>query len=249
MHAGKRKSRSGKAKSKLKNKGKGKRPEKKADYKGKKKASAVTPETLGKLRKEASNNAQAHREYMKYLRKIWLSSAKVARCKELIENIQKTGEKTIVFSQWTLLLDLLEIPVKHELKLSFRRYDGGMSASNRDAAVRDFMENPNVKVILVSLKAGNSGLNLTAASQVIIMDPFWNPYTEMQAVDRAHRIGQQKPVQVHRVLVKGTVEDRIMELQDKKRELVDTALDEGVANQLGRLNSNDLAYLFGIGSH
>ncbi|KAH8661940.1 SNF2 family N-terminal domain-containing protein [Xylariales sp. PMI_506] len=219
---------------------------KKRKSKGKDKAEDVKPHDLVRLRKEAGQNKEARKRYMRYLRQIWLDSAKVTKCKEIIAEIQDSGEKTIVFSQWTLLLDLLEVQVSKELKLGFRRYDGGMSSVQRDSAVREFMENPDCKVMLVSLKAGNAGLNLTAASHVIIMDPFWNPYIESQAVDRAHRIGQQKPVKVHRVLIKDTVEDRIITLQEKKRELVDSALDEKAAKDISRLGTKDLAFLFGV---
>lgn len=98
--------------------------------------------------------------------------------------------------------------------------------------------------MLVSLKAGNSGLNLVAASHVIIFDPFWNPYVEDQAIDRAHRIGQTKEVFVHRLLIEQTVEDRIIELQEQKRELIGGALDEGGSMNVTRLSGRDLAYLF-----
>jgi SNF2 family DNA or RNA helicase len=148
-----------------------------------------------------------------------------------------------------------------------------MSRAQRDESITQFVENPRVKVLLVSLRAGNAGLNLTVASHVIICDPFWNPFIEMQAVDRAHRIGQQLPVQVHRVLVKGsmaaggggsqgakgaepapantlaeTVEDRIVKLQDQKRDLINAALDEGESRSLGRLSEQELRYLFGVSS-
>jgi SNF2 family DNA or RNA helicase len=109
--------------------------------------------------------------------------------------------------------------------------------------------------MLVSLKAGNSGLNLTAASQVIILDPHWNGYVEAQAVDRAYRIGQQRPVEVHRILIDHqgftpdgnghtTVEDRILALQEKKRELVETALDETAGRSIARLGVRELGFLF-----
>jgi SNF2 family DNA or RNA helicase len=101
--------------------------------------------------------------------------------------------------------------------------------------------------MLISLKAGNAGLNLVAASRVIILDPFWNPFIEMQAVDRAYRIGQQNAVEVHRILIQSTVEDRIIELQEKKRTLVNAALDETANKSLGRLGARELAYLFGVG--
>jgi SNF2 family DNA or RNA helicase len=121
-----------------------------------------------------------------------------------------------------------------------------MNAKLRADAVDDFKNKPNVRMMLVSLKAGNAGLNLNIASQVVIMDPFWNPYIEEQAIDRAHRLGQTRPVLVHRVLIKETVEDRIIALQEKKRALISEALDEKASQSLGRLSVQELAYLFGI---
>lgn len=224
-------------------KSKGKKNSKKD--KGKAKKEEIKPHMLKTLRTEAKKNKAEYKRYMKYLKKNWLPSAKVTECCRLLSSIQESGDKTIVFSQFTFLLDLLEIPVKYELGLKYCRYDGGMSRTQRDAAALDFQDsNSETKVMLVSLKAGNAGLNLTSANHVIIMDPFWNPYIEMQAVDRAHRIGQQKPVQVHRLLVEETVEDRIVALQEQKRQFVDAALDEGESKQLGRLSLQDLQYLF-----
>ncbi len=220
---------------------------KKLRPKGKKKEEAIKPHMLGDLRREARKNRAAHKKYMHYLKKIWEPSAKVTKCKDLIKEIQSTNEKTIVFSQWTLLLDLLEIPLKTELGVKYRRYDGSMSAAMRVTAANDFTDLPDVKVILVSLKAGNAGLNLNAASQVIIMDPFWNPYIEMQAVDRAHRIGQRRTVKVHRILIQDTVEDRIVQLQERKREIIDSALDEEAGRSVSSLNQQDFAFLFGLG--
>lgn len=218
---------------------------KKSKGKGKVKREEVKPHMLKTLRTDAKKNKAEYKRYMKYLKKNWLPSAKVTECCRLLSSIQESGDKTIVFSQFTFLLDLLEIPVKYDVGLKYCRYDGGMSRAQRDAAALDFQDsNSETKVMLVSLKAGNAGLNLTSANHVIIMDPFWNPYIEMQAVDRAHRIGQQKPVQVHRLLVEGTVEDRIVALQEQKRQFVDAALDEGESKQLGRLSLQDLQYLF-----
>lgn len=246
---------------------KSKRTKKDKKGKGKAKADDVKPHMLKTLRLEASKNQEARRKYMRYLKKNWQPSAKTTKVCELLKEIEPSGEKTIIFSQWTALLDLLEIPLKHELGIKYCRYDGGMSRPQRDEAITQFVENPRVKVLLVSLRAGNAGLNLTVASHVIICDPFWNPFIEMQAVDRAHRIGQQLPVQVHRVLVKGkaadggeggegvpanafaeTVEDRIVKLQDQKRDLINAALDEGESRSLGRLSEQELRYLFGVSS-
>ena len=119
-----------------------------------------------------------------------------------------------------------------------------MSSIARNDAVIDFSDKKDCKILLVSLKAGNAGLNLTAASQVILFDPFWNPYIEEQAIDRAHRIGQKKTVQVHRVLVPNTVEDRIIALQEKKRAVIEGALDEKASQSIGRLGERELAFLF-----
>ena len=202
--------------------------------------------SISMLKKEASKTAEGRRKYMKYLRKNWQPSAKVDKCVDLLEQFQNDGQKTIIFSQFVTLLDLVQVPIM-EKGWKCERYDGAMSASNRHEAINSFTDKPDVKIMLISLKAGNAGLNLVAASRVIILDPFWNPFIEMQAVDRAYRIGQQNSVQVHRILIEKTVEDRIIELQEQKRKLVNSALDEGASKSLGRLTVGQLAYLFGVG--
>ncbi|RAH47187.1 DEAD/DEAH box helicase [Aspergillus brunneoviolaceus CBS 621.78] len=215
-------------------KSKGKKPQK-------------TKKTLAQLRKDAQKNQKAKRKYLRRLEKTWIPSAKIEKTMEILRGISSndSSEKTIIFSQFTSLLDLLEIPIARE-GWDYRRYDGSMKPAERNASVIEFTDNPDCKVMLVSLKAGNSGLNLVAASQVIIFDPFWNPYVEEQAVDRAHRIGQARPVQIHRIVVKGTVEDRILELQDQKRELVEGALDEKASKNVSRLDTRQLRHLFNI---
>ncbi|KAL7930474.1 SNF2 family N-terminal domain-containing protein [Trichoderma chlorosporum] len=219
--------------------------EKKKKKKKDKKKAEIRPSMLRALRHDASKNKAAFKRYMSYLRKTWLPAAKVSECMNLLKQIHETGEKTIVFSQWTLLLDLLEVAAWHdEYPGKLRRYDGSMSAEQRFDAARDFRDKSDVKVMLVSLRAGNAGLNLTAASRVIIMDPFWNPYIEMQAVDRAYRIGQMKEVKVYRILTKETVEDRIVELQERKKEMVEAALDEAESSKIGRLGVSELKFLF-----
>ncbi|KFZ01224.1 hypothetical protein V500_00843 [Pseudogymnoascus sp. VKM F-4518 (FW-2643)] len=199
--------------------------------------------SLAELKKKASKSADGRRQYMRYLKKNWVSSSKIDKCMDILRN-SAPDVKTIIFSQFTTLLDLMEVPI-HGERIGFGRYDGGMSADARNNAIVRFTDDPRCKVLLVSLKAGNAGLNLVAASQVIILDPFWNPFVEMQAVDRAHRIGQQKPVSVHRILVEGTVEDRIIELQNRKRKFVDAALDENASRSVGRLGRDELIFLFG----
>ncbi|KAI9702173.1 MAG: hypothetical protein M1820_006255 [Bogoriella megaspora] len=225
------------------------RPKKSAKAKGKQRAQKKA-QTLAELKKAGMRNAEAKRKYLKKLRKDYITSSKLTRTIEILREVKENDpkEKTIIFSQWTSLLDLLEIAISGEKEAlgSYTRYDGSMNANARNVAVNDFLGKPQYKIMLVSLKAGNAGLNLTAASQVIILDPFWNPFIEEQAIDRAHRIGQSRPVQVHKVLVKGTVEDRIVELQERKRELITTALDEGESKKVGRLSTGELAYLFGV---
>ncbi|CAI9087534.1 OLC1v1021621C2 [Oldenlandia corymbosa var. corymbosa] len=122
------------------------------------------------------------------------------------------GEKAIVFSQWTRMLDLLEECLK-DSGIQYRRLDGTMSVVARDKAVKDFNTRPEVSVMIMSLKAASLGLNMVAACYVLLLDLWWNPTTEDQAIDRAHRIGQTRPVTVLRLTVKDTVEDRILALQ------------------------------------
>ena len=231
-----------------------KKKAKRSKGKGKSRAKedAPTRKTLAQLKKESLRNVKAKRRYLNRLRKEFIPSAKIEKTLEILRNIQHskseaTGrpEKTIIFSQFTSLLDLLEVPIIEE-GWKYRRYDGSMDSNARNNAVIDFTDKPEVKIMLISLKAGNAGLNLTAASQVIIFDPFWNPYIEEQAIDRAHRIGQMNPVHVHRILVPDTVEDRILALQEKKREMIEAALDESESKRIGRLGTADLAFLFDV---
>jgi SNF2 family DNA or RNA helicase len=219
--------------------------------------------TLAQLRKEGLKNKAAKRKYLKRLRKNFIPSAKIERTIELLEEIKSRGEneKTIIFSNFTSFLDLLEVPLTgHQDFRDYVRYDGSMSPAERNDAVMEFTDNPRCNVILVSLKAGNSGLNLTVANHVVMLDPFWNPFVEYQAADRCYRIGQLREVTVHRVLIGGgenagpvdpdsdgfTVEDRILALQERKRELVETALDDSAGRSVARLGVRELGYLFGL---
>ncbi|MFK7871797.1 MAG: DEAD/DEAH box helicase [Oligoflexales bacterium] len=146
----------------------------------------------------------------------------------LIERLKETldcGHKSLVFSQWTKFLDL----VQRELQghgVDTLRIDG--TTKNRQDIVDKFQSGEDSpSVMLLSLKAAGVGLNLTAADHVYILDPWWNPAAEDQAADRAHRIGQQKPVLVHKVVAKGTVEERILMLQDAKRQMGRSIMEEG----------------------
>jgi SNF2 family DNA or RNA helicase len=151
-------------------------------------------------------------------------SSKVQRLVEALENAVADGHKALVFSQWTSLLDLIELPLK-EASIDFTRLDG--TTRDRGAVVERFQAAEGPPVMLVSLKAGGSGLNLTAADHVFLVDPWWNPAVEAQAADRAHRIGQERPVFIYRLVSLGTVEERILTLQEQKRALFEAALGEG----------------------
>ncbi|KAI3456289.1 hypothetical protein Pfo_012952 [Paulownia fortunei] len=159
-------------------------------------------------------------------------------------SVEVVGEKAIVFSQWTRMLDLLEAFLKSS-SIQYRRLDGTMPVVARDRAVKDFNSLPQVSVMIMSLKAASLGLNMVAACHVILLDLWWNPTTEDQAIDRAHRIGQTRPVSVFRLTVKDTVEDRILALQQRKREMVASAFGEdGTGSRQTRLTVEDLKYLF-----
>jgi superfamily II DNA or RNA helicase len=148
-------------------------------------------------------------------------SAKISLLLETLEEAMAEGHKALVFSQWTTLLDLVEPHLK-EAKLPFTRLDG--STRDRGAVVEGFQDPAGPPIMLISLKAGGTGLNLTAAYHVFLLDPWWNPAVEDQAADRAHRIGQDNPVFVHRIVARDTVEERILALQQRKRQLADAAL-------------------------
>ncbi|GFF57814.1 hypothetical protein IFM51744_09341 [Aspergillus udagawae] len=203
----------------------------------------VSSQSLSLLRKQASRSSAARRSYRQALEDSWITSSKIDKALEIVEQIQNdgTGDKIIIFSQFTSLLDLVEIPLRRRGWL-FRRYDGSMRLADRHAVVVEFSTNPNCRLMLVSLRAGNAGLNLTAASKVIILDPFWNPFVEEQAIGRVHRIGQQRPVHVYRILIPDTVEDRIQNLQDEKRRLVQGTLSDA-ADAAVRLGRQNLTYL------
>jgi SNF2 family DNA or RNA helicase len=158
-----------------------------------------------------------------------------------IERKPPLKQKVIVFSQWTSMLDLIEEPLTRE-HIEFRRLDGTMTASARQSAIQDFTERSEVSVMLASLKAASLGVNLVSANHVVLMDLWFNPSAEEQAIDRAHRIGQMNNVEVTRITIKDSIEDKILELQDKKRELTDKALE----GKGGKLTRAEMMSLFGV---
>jgi hypothetical protein len=163
------------------------------------------------------------------------TSSKVELLLENLEEAAADGHKALVFSQWTSLLDRIEPRLK-SAGLPFARLDG--STRDRPAVVASFQDEKGPPVMLISLKAGGAGLNLTAADHVFLVDPWWNPAVEDQAADRAHRIGQERPVFVHRLVALGTVEERILALQGEKRALAEAALSG--AERAAALTREDL---------
>jgi superfamily II DNA or RNA helicase len=159
-------------------------------------------------------------------------SSKLERLMEALGDAVADGHRALVFSQWTSLLDLIE-PHLTSAGIGFTRLDG--TTTDRAGVVAGFQADNGPPVMLLSLKAGGTGLNLTAADHVFLVDPWWNPAVEDQAADRAHRIGQDKSVMVYRMVARDTVEERILELQERKRALADAALaDAGGAAQITR---------------
>lgn len=119
-----------------------------------------------------------------------------------------------------------------------------MHLAQRDKLIRSFSENSSTTVFLMSLKAGGVALNLTAASHVMLMDPWWNPAMEQQAQDRIHRLGQYKPIKVTRFIIKGSIEERILMLQEKKQLIFEGTVGRN-SEALGSLTVEDLNFLFG----
>jgi superfamily II DNA or RNA helicase len=166
------------------------------------------------------------------------SSSKVELLLETLETSQAEGHRSLIFSQWTSYLDLIEPHLK-SAGIEFLRLDG--STMNRQEIVSQFQNESGPPVLLMSLKAGGVGLNLTAADHVFILDPWWNPAAEDQAADRAHRIGQTRPVMIHRLVAQGTIEERILALQKQKLELAKSVLED--AGKAVSLSREDLLFL------
>jgi SNF2 family DNA or RNA helicase len=150
------------------------------------------------------------------------ASAKLEAFGELVEQLRAGGHRALVFSQFVRHLAILRAWLDAR-GVRYRYLDGGTPAGQRDRAVRAFQEGDG-DLFLISLRAGGFGLNLTAADAVIHMDPWWNPAVEDQASDRVHRIGQRRPVTVYRLVAQGTVEEKILALHERKRELAQQLL-------------------------
>ncbi|MBP7309999.1 MAG: DEAD/DEAH box helicase, partial [Candidatus Cloacimonetes bacterium] len=167
-------------------------------------------------------------------------STKLEQLVELVTEATNGGHKVLVFSQFVQMLQIMK-KVFDGLQIPYSYLDG--KTKDRVTPISNFERDPNLKLFLISLKTGGTGLNLTAADTVILYDPWWNPMVENQAIDRTHRIGQTNMVQVFRLITKGTVEEKIIALQNSKRELFDTVI-EGGQSVLKGMTGEDIRQLF-----
>ncbi|RDB16047.1 putative ATP-dependent helicase C23E6.02 [Hypsizygus marmoreus] len=165
------------------------------------------------------------------------------RLAKLLE--ERPEEKTLVVSQWTGCLSLVSDYLA-EKGVIHVKYQGDMNRAKRDQAVRVFMSKDKARVMLMSLKCGGVGLNLTRANNVISLDLGWSQAIEAQSFDRVHRLGQTRPVVVQRLVISDTVEDRVLAMQERKQQLADGSLGEGTGKKIGRLSVKELANLFGL---
>ncbi|MDM0915631.1 DEAD/DEAH box helicase [Clostridium perfringens] len=172
-------------------------------------------------------------------------SSKLTVVKEIVKDASESGKKILLFSQFTSVLKKIEDDFKKE-DISYLYLDGGTSAKDRVERVKKFNEDSNIKVFLISLKAGGVGLNLTSASVVIHFDPWWNPAVEDQATDRAHRFGQENKVEVIKLVAKDTIEEKIVLMQEDKRELIQSLMDGKTMDGKGlkRLTEEEISKLF-----
>ncbi|KAI1141783.1 SNF2 family N-terminal domain-containing protein [Hypoxylon sp. FL0543] len=171
-----------------------------------------------------------------------LASAKI---RQLITILHKEvhDHKFIVFSQFTSMLDLVE-PFFRKEGIKYTRYDGSMKNDAREEALDSLRHDPRTRVLLCSLRCGALGLNLTAASRVVILEPFWNPFVEEQAIDRVHRLTQTVDVIVYKLTIENSVEERILELQEKKRLLAEAAIEGGARKESLKLGLKEMMDLF-----
>lgn len=167
-------------------------------------------------------------------------SAKLDLLMELLPELLEEGRKILVFSQFTRMIALIEDQLNQH-SIAYSKLTG--QTKDRDAAIGMF-KSGEVDVFLISLKAGGIGLNLTEADTVIIYDPWWNPAVENQAADRAHRIGQDKPVFVYKLITENTVEEKMIAMQERKRALADSIYNEGSKEEALQLTADDLTALF-----
>ncbi|KAK9490840.1 SNF2 family N-terminal domain-containing protein [Lipomyces doorenjongii] len=200
---------------------------------------------------DLSNEESKQRaEFCKYCRSIFVSqgidgtipSSKIVHLLSVLKS--DPLRKTIIFSQFTTMLDIIEPFLKNQ-GIVFVRYDGSMRPQNRVQSLDKLANNPQVTVLLCSLKCGALGLNLTCASRVLLVDPWWNPMVSEQAIDRVHRIGQTRDVDVYEITAENTVEERILKLQEQKRQLARGVMDDKAGKlNVNRLTRDEILFLF-----
>lgn len=155
------------------------------------------------------------------------ASGKLSAFMEIMREVEASDEKALIFTQYTTMGELLTVALRDELRLEIPFLHGGLSRNRRDDLVDSFQKDRGVRAMVLSLKAGGTGLNLTAASQVIHYDLWWNPAVERQATDRAYRIGQRRDVMVHRLITENTFEERIDAMIQSKKELAELTVSSG----------------------
>lgn len=169
-------------------------------------------------------------------------SSKLEQCMEVVQDAVNSGHKILLFSGYTSMFEIIEKELKQK-NINYFKLTGSTKVDKRIELVEEFNKNPEIKLFLISLKAGGTGLNLTGADMVIHYDPWWNLSTENQATDRAYRIGQKNNVQVYKLITKNTIEEKIYELQQKKAELVDNTLNTKTSF-INKLSKDDIMNLF-----
>ena len=169
-------------------------------------------------------------------------SSKLEQCIEIIEEAINGGHKILLFSGYTSMFEIIEKELKKR-NIKYFKLTGATKVDERMEMVDEFNENSNIKLFLISLKAGGTGLNLTGADMVIHYDPWWNISTENQATDRAYRIGQKNNVQVYKLITKNSIEEKIYELQEKKAKLADSMLDTNT-KFINRFSREEIMKLF-----
>ena len=169
-------------------------------------------------------------------------SSKLNQCIQIVKDAIESGHKILLFSGYTSMFEIIEEEFKKE-NISYYKLTGQTKVGDRIRLVDEFNENPDIKVFLISLKAGGTGLNLIGADMVIHYDPWWNLSAENQATDRTYRIGQKKNVQVYKLITKNSIEEKIYELQQKKAKLIDNMLSTN-ETFINRLSKDEIMSLF-----
>ena len=161
---------------------------------------------------------------------------------EIVEDAINAKHRILLFSTYTSMLGIIEDELKNR-NIEYLKLTGQTKVTERVDLVNEFNEKSNIKVFLISLKAGGTGLNLTGADMVIHYDPWWNLSAESQATDRAYRIGQKNNVQVYKLITKNSIEEKIYDLQQKKSKLIDDVLSTNTTF-INRLSKDDILNLF-----